>query len=83
MSCEACAIGKTRQLAVNKHVDDSKKATRAGEIIFSDLATIKVTQDSGITITNRNWHTVVDQYTGYNEFKSTVPRVCGTNTQNI
>ena len=24
-------------------------------------------QDSGITITNRNWHIVVDQYTGYKE----------------
>ena len=26
MPCKACLIGKARQLAVNKHVDDSKKA---------------------------------------------------------
>ena len=52
---------------VNKPVDNSKKVTRAGKRIFSDLATIKVPQDSGITITNRNWHIVVDQYMGYKE----------------
>ena len=52
---------------VNKYVDNSKKATRAGKKIFSDLAMIKAPQDSGITITNRNWHIVVNQYTGYKE----------------
>ena len=25
------SVGKVRQLAINKHVDNSKKATRAGE----------------------------------------------------
>ena len=34
---------KMRQLAVNKHVDDSKKAMRTGKGIFSDLAMIKAT----------------------------------------
>ena len=28
---------------------------------------IMVPQDSGITITNKNWHIVMDQYTGYKE----------------
>ena len=27
MICKICSIGKARQLAVNKHVDDSKKTT--------------------------------------------------------
>ena len=54
---------------IKKHVDDSKKTMRAGERIFSDLATIKAPQDSGITITNKNWHIVVDQYTGYKELE--------------
>ena len=66
MPCKACSIGKARQLGVNKHVDNSK-ATRASKRIFSDLAIIKASQDSGITITNRNWHIVMDQYTGYKE----------------
>ena len=52
---------------INKHVNNSKKATGAGKRTFSDLAMIKVSQDSGITITNKNWHIVVDQYTGYKE----------------
>ena len=30
-----------------------------------DLATIKALQDSSITMANKNWHIVVDQYTGY------------------
>ena len=63
MSCEACSIGKERQLAVNQYVDNSKKAMKDGKRIFSDLATVKAPQDSGIT-TNRNWHIIVDQYTG-------------------
>ena len=54
-------------MAINKHVDDSKKVTRAEERIFSDLATIKAPQDSSITVANKNWHIVVDQYTGYKE----------------
>ena len=65
--CKACSVEKVRQLVVNKYVDNSKKATRAGKKIFSDLAMIKAPQDSGITITNRNWHIVVNQYTGYKE----------------
>ena len=40
---------------------------RASKRIFSDLATIKAPQDSGITIINRNWHIVVCQYMGYKE----------------
>ena len=40
---------------------------RAVKRIFSDLATIKTPQDSGITITNKHWHIVVDQYTGNKE----------------
>ena len=60
MPCKACSIRKARQLVVNKHVDDSKKAMTAVKRIFSDLATIKAPQDSAITITNRNWHIVVD-----------------------
>ena len=39
--------------------------TTADEKIFSDLLTIKAPQDSGITITNKKWTIVVDQYTGY------------------
>ena len=54
-------------------MDNKKKATRVGERIFSYLVTIKAPQDSGITITNRSWHIVVDQHTGYKdlEFYST------------
>ena len=48
-------------------MDDSKKAMRADERIFSDSVSIKALQDSGITITYKNFHTVVDQYMGYNE----------------
>ena len=47
-------------------MNNSKKATRAGERIFSDLAMIKT---PGITITNKNWHIVVDQYTGHKELE--------------
>ena len=54
MPCKTCSIRKARQLVVNKHVDNSKKATKAGERIFSDSTTFKVPQDSGITITNKN-----------------------------
>ena len=64
MPYEACSFRKAIQLVVNKHVDDSKKAMRAGKRIFSDLATIKAPQDSGIIITDRNWHIVVDQHMG-------------------
>ena len=42
---------------------------RASKRIFSNLVTIKAPQTSGITITNRHWHIVVDQYTGYMESK--------------
>ena len=69
MPCKAYSIRKMRQLVVNKHVDDSKKATRAGKRKFSNFATIKAPQDSGITITNRNWHIVVNQYMGYKEME--------------
>ena len=31
MLCKACSIGKAKQLAINKHVDDSKKVTRSWE----------------------------------------------------
>ena len=54
---------------INKHMDDSKKAARAGKRIFSDLTTIKAPQDSGITIINKNWHIVADQYMGYKELE--------------
>ena len=50
-------------------MDDSKTATRAGKRLFSDLTTIKAPPDSDITTTNRNWHIVVDQYTGYKELE--------------
>ena len=50
-------------------MDDSKKARRAGKRIFSDMVMIKTPQDSGITITNKNGHIVVDVYTGYNELE--------------
>ena len=43
------------------------KCARAGKRIFSDLVTINAPQDSGITITNMNWHIVVDP--GYNELE--------------
>ena len=66
-TCKACSVRKAKQLAINKHMDVSKKSTRAGKRIFLDLATMKAPQDSGIIITNKNWHIVVDQYTGYKE----------------
>ena len=69
MPFEACSIVTVKQLVFNKHMDDSKKATKAGKRIFSDLATIKASWDSGITITNKNWHIIVDQHTGYNELE--------------
>ena len=50
MPCKASSVGKAKQLVLNKHLDDSKKAMRAGERIFSYIAMIKVPQDSGITI---------------------------------
>ena len=54
MSCKACSMGKAKQLAINEHVDNGKKTTRAGERIFSDVVTIEAPQDSDTTITNRN-----------------------------
>ena len=54
MPCTFSSVGKAKQLMTNKHLDASKKATRAGKRVFSDLATIKLPQDSGITITNKN-----------------------------
>ena len=56
MPYKACSTRKARQLVVKKHVDDSKKAMRAIKRMLSDLATMKAPQDSGIAITNRNWH---------------------------
>ena len=64
MPCKACSVGTARQLVINKYVDDSKKATKAGKRIILDLTMIKAPQDSDITITNRNWHIVVDKHTG-------------------
>ena len=69
MPFKACSVRKSKQLANNKHMDDSKKATRA------DLVTIKSPQDSGITIINRNWHIVVDQYAGCRESDFILQRV--------
>ena len=69
MPCKACSVRKAKQLVINEHVGDSKKATRTDERIFSDLAMIKAPQDSGITITNKNWHIVVYQYTGYKKLE--------------
>ena len=82
---QSCSVGKINPLAINKHVDDNKKATRAGKRIFSDLATIKVPQDSGITITNKNWHIVV-YHIGHNEMefyctKSDLWNQCARNLQ--
>ena len=34
---------------------------------YTDLVMTKAPQVSGIIITNKNWHIVVDQYTGYKE----------------
>ena len=34
MPCQACSVVKAKQLAINKNVDDSIKATSAGERIF-------------------------------------------------
>ena len=64
MPCKACSIGKAQQLAIDKHVDNSKKATKY-------LGTIKALQDSGVKTINRNWHIVMNQHTGY----KAVPRV--------
>ena len=43
--------------------------TRADKEMFSDLATIKAIQESGIAITKKNCHIVVDQYMGYKELQ--------------
>ena len=56
-------------MTINKHVEDIKKVTRAGERIFSDLATLKALQDSSITVTNKNGHVIVGKYTGYKELE--------------
>ena len=73
MPCKACSVGKGRQLAINKYMDDSKKTKRCGKRMFSDLVAMKAPQDSDITIINKNWHNIVDQYAGYKdlEFYST------------
>ena len=47
----------------------SKKATKVGERIFSDLASMKSPQDSDFLIINGNGHIVVDQYTEYKELE--------------
>ena len=65
MLCEVYLVGKAKQLVIKKHMDNSKKAMRASKRIFSDSMTIKAPQDSSFTITNQNWHIVVDQHTGY------------------
>ena len=69
MLFKAYSVGKLRQLVINKHMNDSKKVMRAGKRIFLDLETIKVPQDSEITITRRKWHIVVNQYTVYKELE--------------
>ena len=78
MPCEDYSIRKVRQVVINKHVDDSMKYTWAKRI-FSDLVTAKAPQDSGITITNKTWHIVVDQYTWQRSQSFTVPRVTSWN----
>ena len=67
MSCKACSVKKAKRLATNKHVNNNKKVTRASKRILSDLEMIKAPQDSGITITDKNWHIVVDHYMGYKQ----------------
>ena len=42
---------------------------------YTDLVMTKAPQVSGIIITNKNWHIVVDQYTGTRSQSSTIPRV--------
>ena len=59
MLYKACSVRKAKQLAINKHMDNRKKAMRAGKKICSDLATIKAI--------NRNWNIFKDQYTRYKE----------------
>ena len=51
ISCKACSVRKAKKLAINKHVDDSKKATRAGRRKFSYLGMMKASQEVGITVT--------------------------------
>ena len=41
LSCKACPVRKAKQLAINEHVENRQKATRAGEKICSDLVATK------------------------------------------
>ena len=45
--------GKAKELATNIHLDNSMKATREGERIFLDLATIMAPEDSSINVTKK------------------------------
>ena len=54
MLCKPCSIGNAKHLVTNKNVDKGKKAIRVRVRIFSDLATIKVPQDSCIIVINTN-----------------------------
>ena len=67
--CKVCSVKKARQLAINKDVGNNKKATRADKRMFLYLVTNKAPQDSGVTITNRNWYIVMVWYTGDKELE--------------
>ena len=78
MPCKACLFWKVRQLAINKHVENSKKTTRACKRIFLDLVMIEAPQGSGITVTGtllwistegtRSWSFIVPRVTSWNQY---------------
>ena len=54
ITCQAYLDRKAEKLVINNHVYVSKKAIRAGKVIFSDFVIMKVPQDSDIAITNKD-----------------------------
>ena len=65
--CKACSIAVAKQHAVCKDSRSESKATRAGERLFSDLATIRAPVHSGIIVHKTVWHMTVCHYMGYCE----------------
>ena len=60
--CEACAAAKAKQKNVVKE-STHVPASKAGERLFLDIATVKKPADGTVTNSKRNWRIIVDERT--------------------
>ena len=61
--CEHCAVGKARQKNLVQQ-STSEKATRSGEMMFTDISSIKQLKNGPPVNKNKHWSIVVDEYNG-------------------